>query len=306
MDLAFTVFTPTYNRAGTLPAVYASLKAQTFRSFEWILVDDGSTDDTPQVIRGFLEDADFPIRHLTQKNSGKHVAQNRAVEQAAGELFLPLDSDDTMTSDALEILWDQWQEIQNRPDREKFSGIGVHCQDQNGNRVGDPWPESPMISNDLEMHFRYRIQGEKWGPIATSVMRQYRNEEVTGHFLTESTMWYRIAKQYQKVYIDRCLRIYEVHEDSVSRQARTKGDDRNFESFRLATCVFINEFWPWYAKYEPKMALRLPLALAKRSAENHRPILLGRDSVLAAVKPLPAKLLVLLASPYGLVCRLRK
>ena len=90
----FTVFTPTCNRCATLPRVYASLAAQTFRDFEWLIVDDGSTDCTAALVDKWTAQADFPIRYLRQENRGKHIASNRAVREARGELFLVLDSDD--------------------------------------------------------------------------------------------------------------------------------------------------------------------------------------------------------------------
>ena len=90
----FTVFTPTYNRAATLARVYESLQRQTFTDFEWIIVDDGSTDETAELVQQWRSESSFPIRYIWQPNQGKHVAFNRGVELARGELFLPHDSDD--------------------------------------------------------------------------------------------------------------------------------------------------------------------------------------------------------------------
>src|SRR3974390_2817293 len=91
---AFTVFTATYNRAHTLHRVYDSLCAQTLHDFEWIVIDDGSTDNTAELIDDWAKAAQFPIRYFKQNHSGKHVAHNLAVREARGLFFLPLDSDD--------------------------------------------------------------------------------------------------------------------------------------------------------------------------------------------------------------------
>jgi GT2 family glycosyltransferase len=91
----FTVFTPTYNRAHTIGRVYESLRAQTFRDLEWLVVDDGSKDNTREVVEGFAREAGFPIRYVYKENGGKHTARNLAVKHASGELFLVLDSDDS-------------------------------------------------------------------------------------------------------------------------------------------------------------------------------------------------------------------
>ena len=83
----FTVFTPTFNRACTLHRVYESLSAQTYRDFEWLVVDDGSSDDTRKLIDTWERQARFPLRYIYQPNQGKHVAFNRGVREARGELF---------------------------------------------------------------------------------------------------------------------------------------------------------------------------------------------------------------------------
>ena len=78
----FTVFTPTFNRADTLSRVYDSLSAQTFDDFEWLIIDDGSTDGTRKLVTSWQHDSTFPIRYLHQPNAGKHLAHNWAVEEA--------------------------------------------------------------------------------------------------------------------------------------------------------------------------------------------------------------------------------
>src|SRR5215469_15182284 len=89
----FTVFTATYNRAHTIHRVFNSLRAQTVRDFEWLVVDDGSTDNTAELIAAWSKLADFPIRYFKQENSGKHIARNLAVREARGSFFALLDSD---------------------------------------------------------------------------------------------------------------------------------------------------------------------------------------------------------------------
>src|SRR5688572_23550113 len=104
----FTVFTPTHNRAHTLQRVYDSLRGQTFRDFEWLIVDDGSKDGTDRLAAAWARSADFEIRYRRQPNRGKHVAFNAGVRDARGELFLPLDSDDACVPRALERFIHHW------------------------------------------------------------------------------------------------------------------------------------------------------------------------------------------------------
>lgn len=97
--VSLTIFTPTYNRASTLPRVFDSLESQTLKNFEWLIIDDGSTDDTFEVVNSFYRKASFPIRYVKQENAGKQAAWNKAVRIAKGEYFCGLDSDDSLYND---------------------------------------------------------------------------------------------------------------------------------------------------------------------------------------------------------------
>src|SRR5664279_25603 len=107
----FTVFTPTYNRAHTVGRVFDSLRAQTFRDFEWLAVDDGSTDNTPELIASWAAKSNFPLRNFRQAHTGKHIAHNFAMREARGEFFMVVDSDDALEPRALERLHAVWLEI---------------------------------------------------------------------------------------------------------------------------------------------------------------------------------------------------
>lgn len=99
-----TVFTPVYNRARYLGLLYESLIEQHFHNFEWIIVDDGSTDGTREIVARFVDEGRVRIRYHYQENAGKHVAVNRGVQLAKGELFFIVDSDDTLTAHALSTI----------------------------------------------------------------------------------------------------------------------------------------------------------------------------------------------------------
>ena len=126
----FTVFTPTYNRARTLERVYSSLEAQTFRDFEWLIVDDGSTDGTRALVYEWQRQGSFAIRYFWQENRGKHVAFNVAVRESRGEFFLPLDSDDACrsatrarSSTRCARAW-----VSERAPEQRYGGIGIRCR----------------------------------------------------------------------------------------------------------------------------------------------------------------------------------
>jgi len=212
----FTVFTPTYNRANLIHRVYESLEKQTFRNFEWLIVDDGSKDNTKEVIEKFKKKADFPIRYIYQKNGGKHRAFNKGVKEAKGEFFLTADSDDRFLSDALEKLKYYWDLI---PENEKdnFSGVTGLCIDQNGDIIGDKYPKDIFDSNSFKSTFIYKIKGEKWGFQRTDILRKFPFKEFEGErFIAESSVWFEISRFYKTRYINEPLRIYEINEDSLS------------------------------------------------------------------------------------------
>ena len=106
--MLITVFTPTYNRAVLLRRLYKSLKRQSYKEFEWIIVDDGSQDDTALVVKAMQEShkvEGFPITYLHKENGGKHTAINFGVKAAGGILTLVLDSDDELPEDAIHSVW---------------------------------------------------------------------------------------------------------------------------------------------------------------------------------------------------------
>ena len=204
----FTVLTPTYNRAALLPRLYESLCRQSFTDFEWLIIDDGSSDDTQELINRWINEATFKIRYLHQANSGKQSAFNRGVVNALGTLIAQIDSDDELVPDALQKLAESWETI-SRQDRHRFVGVTGLCRDDNGQIVGDRYPTSPFVSNNLECRYRHRIRGEKWGFQRRDVLMNFPFPESpeTSH-VPESIIWGQIARQYMTLYINEPLRIY--------------------------------------------------------------------------------------------------
>ncbi len=106
-----TIFTPTYNRADTLPQLYASLCRQTCRDFEWVVVDDGSTDDTPQLLAAWQAEGKLPLRIHRQANAGKMAAHNQGAALAEGDMFICVDSDDCLADRAVEALLAEYKSL---------------------------------------------------------------------------------------------------------------------------------------------------------------------------------------------------
>ena len=178
-----TIMTPTYNRAYILPEAYRSLREQSCFDFEWIVVDDGSQDETEQLVRGWAAQcADFPIRYCRQPNGGKHRAVNRGVQLARGAWFLILDSDDSLLPCAVERIAAWTAEVAGRDD---LAGVAGLKQTQ-GKPVGGA-PRAPYVEASNAERRRFGLLGDKAEAYRTELMRRYPFPELEGeNFIRES------------------------------------------------------------------------------------------------------------------------
>ena len=192
-----TVFTSTYNRRYTLERLYESLRGQTVKPIEWIIVDDGSSDDTYQLIFPWIEtEIDFEIIYLRVKNGGKHRAINKACDLARGDLFCIVDSDDYLTNDAIEkiITWEQ--SIQGKPG---YAGVAGNKGFSDHQLIGRTFESKYVDATSLERE-KYQIEGDKAEVFYTSVLKKYKFPEIQGeNFITESVVWFHIASDGLKI-----------------------------------------------------------------------------------------------------------
>ncbi|MBI5523925.1 MAG: glycosyltransferase [Desulfarculus sp.] len=246
-DRVFTVFTPAYNRAHTLPRVYQSLAAQTFRGFEWLIVDDGSSDATPELVAAWQAQAAFPIRYVRQENQGKHAAFNRGVELAQGEMFLTLDSDDACPPQALERLLHHWRAIPET-ERSRFAGVTGRCQDPAGHPLGRPLPAPVMDISALELRHGYRYQGEMWGFTRTQVLRAFPYPEPPeAGFVPEDLVWSPIAARYLTRFVDEPYRVY--HTEGGGRLTNSGVPASHLMGLMLWHQMVLNLEIPWLTRH---------------------------------------------------------
>lgn len=191
--MRITVFTPTYNRAYIIGKLYESLKRQTFRDFEWIVVDDGSADDTESLFQTYLQEENhFPIRYIKTENGGKHRAINTAVSLAQSELFFIVDSDDYLTDDALEAI-DTYESTIPEFDKEKYAGVCGQRGFTTEIPIGTTFKGETLDITTLERP-NYGISGDKAEVFYTKVLQKYPFPEFPGeNFMTECIVWDRIA-----------------------------------------------------------------------------------------------------------------
>lgn len=213
--MKITVFTPTYNRAYIIESLYHSLQRQTVFDFEWLVVDDGSVDNTEALFQTWQqEDNPFPIRYYRQKNGGKCSAINRGLELARGEMFFTVDSDDYLTDDALEKIL-RWEA--QLPKGQKYCGFAGNlgtAPDVTPNRL---FEKEYFDGNALD---RYgAVDGERAMVFYTDIHRKYHypvfeNEK----FMTEAVAWNRMAHDgYKMRFYNDIIWIFEYLEDGLTR-----------------------------------------------------------------------------------------
>lgn len=191
-----TVLTPTYNRAYILSKLYASLQSQTSKDFEWVVVDDGSSDNTEQLVKGWIEENKlFKIIYKRKKNGGKHRALNYAIGMVQYEYCFIVDSDDYLTTNAIERVQD-W--IQAIDDDKSFAGVsGLRGYIDNG-RIGG-YPKSKKFRKYIDatnlQRQRFDLGGDKAEVYRTEILRKYPFPEFEGEkFLSEDVVWDAIAR----------------------------------------------------------------------------------------------------------------
>lgn len=164
-----TVFTPTYNRAHTLPEAYCSLKAQTSKNFLWLIVDDGSTDRTAALVSAWMQaEKAFAIRYLYRPNGGMHAAHNTAYAHIETELNLCLDSDDRLAKDAVEQIEKRWAQIKSK----NYAGLIGLDDDGNGKLIGTGFPPG-LTETTLSGYYAGGGKGDKKLVYRTDIIRKY-------------------------------------------------------------------------------------------------------------------------------------
>lgn len=248
-----TVFTPTYNRAYCIHRVIDSLKQQTYQNFEWVVVDDGSTDDTRNLIENVRKECKFKIRYFYQENSGKHNAINKGVEEANGEFIIIADSDDGFKPDTIDVFIAAYFEI---PDREKYAGIWCLVEDEKAQIVGDRFPMDNWDCSVKEYYFTNTIEGEKWQMIRTDIMKKFPMPaiHIQGLYVGESIMWMPMSKAFLFRCINVPLRKYYSSDDGIM-QTNKKSDTFKWHGYYLQFHYLFKDFGSYFL-YSPGYFLK--------------------------------------------------
>ena len=209
----FTIFTPVFNCEKSILKVHESLVNQTFKNFEWLIINDASTDKSHEVITKIIETSPLEIHYINNKvNKHKMSCFIQSIELAQGEFLLPFDGDDECFPNALEIFNKEYDSVPEHL-KPKVAAVTGLCVDQYGNRIGDLFPENPFYCNTFEASITKQILGEKWGFTKTDVLKNIKiNPEMLNYgFVPEGIIWNTVARNgFLTKCINEILRIYHV------------------------------------------------------------------------------------------------
>ena len=213
--MKITVFTPTYNRAYTIEKLYRSLQRQSVSNFEWLVIDDGSIDNTEELFKTWQQNENlFPIRYYKQKNGGKCSAINRGLALASGTLFFTVDSDDYLTDDALEKVL-RWEA--ELPKDQKYCGLAANLGTSLNITLNSLFDEDYFDGTALD---RYgRVNGERAMIFYTDIHRKYLYPVFPDeNFMTEAVAWNRMAHDgYKMRFYNDIIWVYEYKEDGLTK-----------------------------------------------------------------------------------------
>lgn len=205
-----TIFTPTYNRAYTLLRTYESLISQTCKDFEWLIIDDGSSDGTRGLVSGWIDEGKFSIRYIYQENQGMHVAHNTAYRNITTELNTCIDSDDYMPSNAVALIISTWRTRSNST----VAGIIGLDVSVNGEIIGNQLPERIDVIKFSDT----RIKGDKKIVLRTDLAKSFPEYPVFSgeKYVGLGYKYQLIDQKYSWIALNEPLVVVEYQKDGSS------------------------------------------------------------------------------------------
>ena len=265
-----TVLTPTYNRSHTLHRLYESLCKQSFKDFDWVVIDDGSTDDTKALIQSYQQEAEFPIHYYYKPNGGKHTALNFALDKIDSPYVHIMDSDDALTDNALQLIKNNWDAIPPE-EYERFWCVSGLCLDnQTGKIVGKPWPEGiNKLIGRAQHKVIVKYPGDKSCCRKLSVLKEYPFPTFPDvKFVSEGMVWSKINQKYDQYCTNDVFRIYYT-DSSDSLAAGKMHSKTRWRTYYYSSMFYVNECFD-QIMYNPKI-IRSIISLARCSLLSRTP-----------------------------------
>ena len=243
--MQLTVFTPAYNRADLLPRCFESMRRQTNKNFIWMIIDDGSTDDTQSLVAHWLQESlDFEIQYYYKENGGLHTAYNEAIAHIDTELCVCIDSDDFMPEDAVEKILRVWEEHGSN----EVAGIVGLDYDLEGNRLGDPLPDQKCVNLIDLLAGKYPIRNlDRTNVVRTELYKKYApmpsfpgEKNFNPHY-----MHLQISMEYDFLVLNENLRFVEYQSDGMTSNIlrQFRNSPNSFAETRKLYLSFPNTGW---------------------------------------------------------------
>ena len=215
--MKLSILTATYNRANYLPKLYESIKENLKYNItpEWIIVDDGSTDDTKNIVEEFIKENRIIIKYMFQKNSGKMSAINEAVKMATGDLIVDCDSDDYFSNNGFEIIEKNSEKLLKD---EELYGMVFLKKEENGKISGKEFSQKEYKTTMFDLYFKEDINGEKIIVYNSKVRKMYSHQlEHNEKFITEARMYHKMDEKYKLFAINEVVEIGSYIEDGYTK-----------------------------------------------------------------------------------------
>lgn len=208
-----TVITTTYNRGYCLHQVYESLIRQTCNDFLWLIIDDGSTDNTKCIVEKWISDSIIDIEYYYKDNGGMHTARNLAYDKVNTEINVIIDSDDWMTDDGVEIIVNYWK----KNGSEKYYGIITNNIDTKGNLIGTELPKTVLSAKHKDLIEKYKVSGDKKLVLRSDLSKLYPYPEFEGEkFYPASYKFRKLDLNYELLVLNKATCIVDYNDDSMT------------------------------------------------------------------------------------------
>lgn len=244
-DIKITIVTPSYNRAHTLNRVYDSLINQTFKDFKWIIMDDGFTDNTNELVESFQKERLIDIVYFWNKNQHKFITVFEGVKKVTSKYFMIVDSDDSYPSDSLQILFDVVEKILNQ--NEYISVMGL-SQFEEGKIVGDQYPNNGFDGSIFEMRYKYKVRGDKFGIFITKTYQQllksFDYSDYQGKGYIPQAVFFNTydANGVKTRFVNKVVRNYHLDETDENSVSNTRWTGKNTFGLMEGYKSFLNSY----------------------------------------------------------------
>ncbi len=257
-EVKITIVTPSYNRAHTLTRVYDSLKKQTFRDFKWIIMDDGSTDNTKEIVDNFKSEGLLEIEYFWNENQHKFITVFEGIKKVTSQYFMIVDSDDSYPTDSLQILFDEVEKISNQDEYISVMGLSQYTD---GKIVGNQYPNNGFDGSIFDMRYKYKVRGDKFGIFITKTYQQllknfdyspYKNKG----YIPQSVFFNTYdADGVQTKFVNKVVRNYHLDDDDVNSVSNTRWTGKNTFGLLEGYRSFLNSYGAKLFSY-PKALIR--------------------------------------------------